>query len=240
MVNIRKFAASSSTGLISVGEGIIDEFDPKRKYKDNYLVVPLTLFKQDEIYYREYPQNNKIKIACIDRLAPEKGVYELLVAFKHVSNKLDNLELHIYGNGPEERTLKEFIEKEKLKTKVIFHGFVNHDRIMEELRNIDILVNLTKVGDINRTMWEGAANGCAIIASDTRGVNSFFTDKINAILVDPNNVEDISRALRILCETPEIRYKISKNALKLAEKFTNQKVKTMRKNWIINQIKIRN
>ena len=37
MIIIRYFAASSATGLISVGAGIIDEFDPKRKFHNNYL-----------------------------------------------------------------------------------------------------------------------------------------------------------------------------------------------------------
>lgn len=236
MLKFRRFAAYSSDGLISVGEGLIDEFDSGRKYIDNYLVVPLTLFNNDEIFYREYLQTNNVKIACIDRIAPEKGVYELVRAFKLILNidNLNNLELHIFGKGPQEESLNDFVKKEKLESKVIFHGFVNHDQIMEELKEIDILVNLTKVGDINRTMWEGAANGCAIIASDSRGVNSFFTNKLNSILVDPNNVDDVARALRILCENHEIRYKISQNALKLAERFTNQRVKTKRRDWIIN------
>ena len=108
---------------------------------------------------------------------------------------------------------------------------------MEKLIGMDILVNLTKVGDINRTMWEGAANGCAIIASDTKGVRTFFTNEINAMLVNPNDIEDIARSLRILCENPEIRHEISKNALKLAQKYTNQKVKIIRKNWILKQTK---
>lgn len=237
MTKIRKFAASRATGLISVGEGLIDEFDPERKYKDNYLVIPLTLFDSDEIFYREYPCTNEIKIACIDRIAPEKGVYELLIAFKQVENKLNNLKLHIFGKGPQEGLLNDFVKKEKLEFKVTFHGFVNHEKIMEELKGIDILVNLTKVGDINRTMWEGAANGCAIIASNTNGVRSFFTNELNALLVDPNNVNDIAKALKDLCEKPEMRYELSKNALELAEKFTNQKVKVMRKNWILEQIK---
>lgn len=237
MTIIRYIAASSTMGLISVGDGIIDEFDSKRKFNNNYLVIPLTLFDENDIFNRDYTNSIKIKIACIDRLVPAKGVYELLNAFNQIKTELNNLELHIFGIGPQEELLKDFVINEKLDNKVTFHGHVNHEEIMEELKGIDILVNLTKVGDINRTMWEGAANGCAIIASDTNGVRSFFTNEINAMLVNPNDIEDVTRSLRILCENPEIRYEISKNALKLASKFTNQKVKIMRKNWILNQIK---
>jgi len=236
MTYIRKYAASTATGLMAVGDGIIDEFDPKRKFENNYLIIPLTLFDDDELFYREYSTNKKIKIACIDRLSPEKGVYELLKAFKLISDNLDNVRLEIFGNGPQEKILKDFVRKEKIESIVTFHGFVTHEKIMEELKGIDILVNITKVGDINRTMWEGAVNGCAIIASDKKGVRSFFTNGINAILVNPNDIDEMATSLRTLCENPEIQHDISKNALKLAERHTNKKVKVMRQNWILKKI----
>jgi hypothetical protein len=105
----RKWVARSSKGVIVIGDGIINEFDPQKKYKDNYLTIPLTLFDENIFFRKKQSPENLIKIACADNMNDEKSVLELLNALNNLKNSLDKpWELHLFGDGPLLETNKKF------------------------------------------------------------------------------------------------------------------------------------
>jgi len=204
---------------------------------ENYLIIPLTLFDEESLHKKAESSAKELYIACTDRMSPEKGVYELVIAFTEVINKVSSkVVLHLFGTGPQYNLIKKFVNENELTSRVILHGRIEHSRLMQELDKADILVNLTKVGDINRTMWEGAAKNCAIIASDLPGVRSFFENGENAILINPTNVNDISNALILLSLDDKKRRYLADNALQLASNNTNRNTKIKRKKWILSRI----
>lgn len=230
----RRWTLRSAHGILAVGEGILDEIDPARQFREKCLVIPLTLFgSQDLIQPRQGSKaSKKLRVICADRWASEKGVYELLQAFGKVADRLSNAELHLFGDGPLRDQIYDYCQREPFVGRIIIHGTVPHDQLLMELRSADVLVNLTKVGDINRTLWEGAATGCALIASDLAGVRSFFKDGENALLVPPEDVDAIATALLRIGSDSALRERLATNAYELAKSNTNRQTKLRRCEWI--------
>ena len=236
----RKFAAKRAVGVMVVGEAIAREFDPDGQYLSKCLTIPLTLFEEQDLYKRDHitmsDEGRPIVVGCADRMAPEKGVRELVLAFEEVARAMPRVELHLWGDGPERHLLEQLCKERSLDNKVMFHGHVAHDELLEALRAVDILVNLTKASDINRTLWEGAARSCALIASNNLAVRSFFTHGKDAFLVDPRDQQALARALETLCTDSALRSKLSDGAYELARRNTNRAVKERRREWIHSRL----
>ncbi len=62
----------------------------------------------------------KKKIVCVARFVSENNIDMLLRAFKKISYKEPDFELHLYGRGPLEQELKAETKKLGIEKKVYF------------------------------------------------------------------------------------------------------------------------
>ena len=72
----------------------------------------------------------------IGRLSKEKGIQNLIKAISLIEKK----ELRIAGTGPEEENLKDFIKENKLENRVRLLGFLNKDKVKEQIRKCRFVV----------------------------------------------------------------------------------------------------
>jgi len=70
-------------------------------------------------------KSDRFHIICSGRLHPDKGYLYLLEAIDDVVNRREfkHLQLHIYGQGPQEQELKELASARKLNDAICFEGF---------------------------------------------------------------------------------------------------------------------
>ncbi len=99
------------------------------------------LYKDLYCYHRNNSQpkkreSEKRKLAYAGTFISFNGISELLEAF--VSLDKDLYELHFYGYGPLERKIREYCS---VYPNIIFHGRIDNMRLLEELKNMDLLIN---------------------------------------------------------------------------------------------------
>lgn len=80
---------------------------------------------------------NCVRIGFAGRLVPEKGVLDLLEAFCPLAERAA---LIFLGVGASENLLRERARQAGIAERVLFPGFIPHDRILPYLKNLDILV----------------------------------------------------------------------------------------------------
>jgi len=73
------------------------------------------------------------------------------------------------------------------------------------------LFDLPHAGGVNGVL-EAMAMGKASIVSRSQGINDYLIDNETAIVVDPGNVEQLSRAMRYLLDNPDHANRIGNNA----------------------------
>ena len=123
-------------------------------------------------YMCNFKTGDKIKCCFIGKVSIEKGAHHLF----NVINKLTrtDLEFHFYG----------FYDKnaayyKKYKSHCLFHGHISHDRMLEELKSMDIVIFPSLADGFGLSVIEGLLNNCIVICSKNAGASELVVDNYN-------------------------------------------------------------
>lgn len=163
------------------------------------------------------------------RIVPEKGVKELLIAFKQIENKYENIRLIIvggssYSNNNESKYIRELKNISRNSKKIMFTGYVNYSDINKIYNFIDVGVIPSICNDaFNLTTVEFMANSKPLIISNC-GAMKEIADKNCSIIVEKNEnyINNLSKAIIKLYIDKEKRIEMGINAKKRAEFFKNE------------------
>lgn len=140
------------------------------------------------------PQEKRKYIFSSGRLLINKGFQYLI---KAVSNENIGWEVHIAGDGPMMAELQELAEK--LKTKIIFHGWLDNNgkEYKDLLEQSAIFVLASEKENASVALLEAMSAGCAIITTNVSGCSETVGDA--GILVSPKDIIDLrSKSLSII------------------------------------------
>lgn len=98
---------------------------------------------------------------------------------------------------------------------ILFKGTLNHNEMATYLNCADVFVLPSLAEGCSNSIVEAMACGLPIISSDLP-FNYDILDENNAVLVDPNNVEQIADAINLLKNNEELRVKLAEGALAIA------------------------
>lgn len=104
---------------------------------------------------------------------------------------------------------------------IVFKGYMDHDKLPTYLCAADIFVLPTRAEGCCNAIVEALACGLPVISSDRKFNYDVLNDK-NSILVDPDDVDAISAAIKKLKDNPQLRESMSKASLEMAESLTIQ------------------
>jgi glycosyltransferase involved in cell wall biosynthesis len=176
----------------------------------------------------------------VGRLLSDKGVYELIEAFKRLKNEHPNTKLIIIGGIDEENpnSLKKAeLEQWAKENLIIWNGFQKDVRQFYYLSDCVVLPSYRE--GIPRVLLEAMAMKKPIITTDAPGCRNVCIDGVNGLLVKPKDVESLYIAMKKVVEFDskkllemgvsgrklvEEKYEISKivsNYVKIIERFVN-------------------
>lgn len=124
--------------------------------------------------YKHFESDNgTVKFGWVKDL---KDVYNqeiVLEALKIVSDVRD-VELEIYGDGPNRTKLEQLATQLGIEDLVHFNGRVNHSDIENCFNNYDITINVSKSESFGVSVLESYAYGNPAILSDSQGLKDLF------------------------------------------------------------------
>lgn len=199
--------------------------DIQRFNKSRYINERIKLRKQYEV------NDEDIVIMFSGRPVPQKGIKELLLAFKSLCSKYNNIKLLIVGNsgfGKEvttefDKTLKDIAET--IKEKVIFTGFIHNSKMPQIHAMGDIAVIPSIYDDpAPLVVMECMASGLPIITTDSGGIPEYIGND-NCICVKRDNsiVDNLGIALEELIINKEYRNTLGEKAHNYAQQFNRKK-----------------
>lgn len=188
-----------------------------------------SLYKRDCIRSKFNINSDDIVIMFVGRPIKEKGIKELLLAFKLLNEKYNNIKLLIVGNSGFGKEIKTEFDEELLKisssieNKVIFTGFIHNSRIPQIHSAGDIMVVPSIYEDpAPLVVIESMASGLPIITTNSGGIPE-YAGKDNCIIVKRNNiVKNLAKELEFLIENNEYREILSKKAQLHAQQYSNE------------------
>ena len=172
--------------------------------------VNLTLFcKLDRLTCRQemgFSQSDYI-IAYLGWFNERKGARRVSEALKRIQGK--QVKGIFIGEGPD---VPEYAG-------ILFCGSLPHDEIPKYLNAADVFVLPTRKEGCCNAIIEAMACGLPIISSD-KSFNYDILDETNSILCDPDNVEALAEAIKLLRDDLDLRQKLSQGALGRAKKLS--------------------
>lgn len=133
-------------------------------------------------------------ICSIGRLSPEKGIFELVCAFRKAITSNNSLRLLIVGEGNEEIRIKEYIEKHSLEKYAEVIGF--RENYYSYLDNADIFVLNSFFEGMSNILAEAVTTNTKIISTDCKhGPSEILHGVSDAKLIDVNNQDQLVQAI---------------------------------------------
>ena len=151
----------------------------------------------------ESTPSQKLRIAYVGRLVPEKGIPVLLEAGKTLKAEGHDFEIRIIGDGNERPKLEELIQREKLEPFTSITGFLTGDAFARMLQDISVVVM--------PSTWEETAGlaaieqmmrGRLVIAADIGGLTEVLGD--TGLKFTPGNAVSLAKCLRAVIENPAL------------------------------------
>lgn len=182
--------------------------------------------------YKKYKIDEKVPIVLyIGRVDPEKKVGLTLRAFADFlyrckSNKLDKLSKTLFvvvGDGVDRPRLQEEAKAIGVADSVRFLGRITGPDLAELYKLGDVFMTASEIETQGIVLIEAAATGLPLVAVDAGAVAEVCKNTENGFLIKPGDVVAMSGALYRLLSDDDLRKKMSKKSIEIANEHSLDK-----------------
>lgn len=165
------------------------------------------------------PLENKLLIN-LGRVAEEKNLKELLIAFKKLEERNKNVSFMIVGDGPYMKELKEEIHTLNLEDKVKLTGMIKPDYVARYYQTADIFVSASVSETQGLTYIEALANSLPEIARRDDCLEGVLIHDYNGYIYD--TIDQFVDYAEKLINSEEKLKEFSKNANEVSKLYSTK------------------
>ncbi len=210
-------------------DGIICPSNSTREYLENIRVGTPKLTCPTGIDFKKYSVPNTIGelregeevILCsVARLSIEKNIDFIIEALSVVKqNTHVKFKLYLIGDGPERQNLRQKVTELGLTNEVVFVGSVSPDKVASYYKQSDIFVFGSKSETQGMVLLEAMAGSCPVVCINASGVDDVVVNGYNGYKTLDDRVNWSKRLIELM-EKPQLRKKLSENALSYAHEYS--------------------
>ena len=204
----------------------------KTKGKTPIIKIPITTNPKD------YKTNNESLDSTIfygGSFSPKDGLGNLLQAIEILNTDGIDCKLVITGKGLQ-ADMDIFFDKMnslKHKQKIIYKGYVSRQEYISTLSSCSILC-MTRINSkfanagFPFKLGEMLSTGKPVIATNTGEVKNYLSHNIDAIIIEPDNIDELVVTIKHLILNQKRAFEIGKNGKALAEREFDSQIHTDR------------
>jgi len=169
------------------------------------------------------------KIYGLDYLIKAMSILNSNLELSNNSELINQIKLHIYGDGPEKDNLNALVKELSLENTVIFKGSIPNKEVPKALESFDIFCASSTHESFGVSLIEAMSMKLPVIATNVPGFIEIVDDNITGILVENRNSIEIAKALEILITNKNLRLSMGeKGRIKVKNNFDwNKNVDSM-------------
>jgi glycosyltransferase involved in cell wall biosynthesis len=141
-------------------------------------------------------------VAAVARLSAEKGISTLIRSMTQVIRQMPEARLLIIGDGPERAALETEARTNHIADQIRWVGRLPQTEVFKHLAIADIVAVPSRFEGFGLTAAEAMAFGKAVVASAVDGLKEVVTNESTGLLVDVDDVPDMSRCIVRLLANP--------------------------------------
>lgn len=158
--------------------------------------------------------NDSTIILFIGRLSIDKGVIDLLEAFKIVSVKLKNCYLVLVGPD-EDNIVENYINKKDCESQILYFDYTDKPEYFMKASDVLCLPSFRE--GFGNVVLEAALCGVPAIVSEIYGLKDVVEKDVTATTFLPGNIDDLSIALFNILNNQAMRLEMGKQAHRRAK-----------------------
>lgn len=162
----------------------------------------------------------KYSIIYAGRLVQWKNIDCLIRLIKDIQQ----LSLIIIGEGKEKDNLMKLVKELNIEDKIYFLGRKDKKEMYEIIKQSDIFILFSSYEGFPHILLEAMKIGIPIITTNTGGNPELAKDKLNCLMVEKNNYQQLKDSVKILLSNTNLRNKIIMNARETVKEFTVDKM----------------
>lgn len=161
--------------------------------------------------------STKIRFVTVSRLVPWKGINFCIEAFSKIVKEHPSAQLEIIGDGPQLAELQNQAETLGIEQNVIFLGSTSPNEVRNRLQHSDVFlqhsINYSNgwYEGFGVSVTEASAMELPVIVSRCGGIPDQVVDGETGYIIEQQDVEALSEAMKSLIENPDLRFQLGKN-----------------------------
>jgi glycosyltransferase involved in cell wall biosynthesis len=164
---------------------------------------------------RSAPPRTELRLLFVGWLARDKGVQELLEAFRTIAQRRP-CTLTLVGEGDMSSEARAFVSANELEDVVTFRGWLDAAALEGEYATADVFVLPSWAEGLPNAMIEALAARLAVVVTAVGSVPDAIADGREGLLVPPRDVPALSAALLRLIDDRELRERLANAGHELA------------------------
>lgn len=161
----------------------------------------------------------KGRVIFTGSLVEKKGIYQLIKAWGSVVQQIPGARLDVYGKGPVQKIA--MLLPEFARGTVSFKGHVDRKQLLADLASAEVAIFPSYAECFALAPMEAMACGTAVVYTKRTSGTELIDHGVNGMLVDPDNVEDISGTLITLLTDETLCKKLAGNGKSRVENMFN-------------------
>lgn len=156
-----------------------------------------------------------VKLVTVGRAVAKKGIDSLLHALAKLPEDLHWHWTHI-GGGPLKGDLEALALKLGINDRCDFKGALPQSEVLETYKKSDLFVlpsRIDETGDrdgLPNVIVEAQSQQMAVISTNISGIPELIQSDSNGILIQPDKVDELAKAIEKLTSDPKLRNKMGK------------------------------
>jgi glycosyltransferase involved in cell wall biosynthesis len=165
---------------------------------------------------------SRLRILFVGRFQKQKNLQLLLEQVAQLPP--DTFELHLVGDGPENRHLRQCAEKLGIAKSIKWHGWLSRSALPSVYQSVDCLVNASLYEGMPNVVLEAMACGLPVIVSKIAGHEAIVANGGTGFLFDLGEPETLTFALKQMADVDLRRHMGAAARARVLAAFTWRKV----------------
>jgi len=153
----------------------------------------------------------------VGRLIPIKNLPFMLEGFWEVLKENRKIHLLIIGDGPEKKSLMQFVRGKGMNKNVTFTGNIQRDKIADYYSAADVFIMTSKYESFPLVILEAMSCELPIVATNVGGIPMQIKDRRNGFLIESGNVRQFKEAIITLLNNSSLAIEMGKRNRELVK-----------------------
>ena len=160
-------------------------------------------------------KNKSVKLVTVGRAVAKKGIDTLIHALANLPDELHWHWTHI-GGGPLKKDLENLVAELGIQERCDFKGALPQSEVLETYIKSDLFIlpsRIDETGDrdgLPNVIVEAQSQKMAVISTNISGIPELIQNDNNGILIQPDKIDDLAKAIEKLCRDPKTRDQMGK------------------------------